>query len=310
MTPLTIGITTRNRPAALRRCLASIAATLGREHEVLVFDDASTPRATDQIAGDGAAGLEVRVIRDDRGIGPIAGRNELVARARHEIVFLMDDDAAVVDTEAIDKAVAVLKADERVAAVAFAQAESDGTPWPERMQPGRGRQPARVAAYIGFAHLIRRSVFLTVGGYRADLVFYGEEKDLCIRLIDAGYAVVYLPDARVAHIPHPAGRDPRRYVRQVIRNDCLTSLYNEPWPLVAVGLPARLVRYRRMAARIDGGDAGGLTWILRELRAAWPNVVRTRRPVSWATLREWRRLARTVVPYHAPSSSPSPSPQQ
>jgi hypothetical protein len=44
-------------------------------------------------------------------------------------------------------------------------------PWHEGMQPGRGRVPSYVASFIGFAHLLRRSVFLSLGGYRANFVF-------------------------------------------------------------------------------------------------------------------------------------------
>lgn len=297
--PLTIGITTRNRPEALQRCLTSVTGALGREPELLVFDDASDVPAARQIAGDG--GFDVRVIRDERGSGYIAGRNELVAQARNEYVLLLDDDAVVIDARAIERAMAVLDADPRVAAVAFAQAEPDGSPWPERMQAGRGRVAARVPSFIGFAHLIRRSVFLALGGYRADFVCYGEEKDYCLRLLDAGYHVVYLPDARVGHIVDYRGRDQRRYVRYVIRNDCLLSLYNEPWPLAVFSVPVRLLRFSRMAASIDGGDSGGRAWVVAELRRMLADVLRRRRPVSWRTIREWRRLARTTVAYEAGS---------
>lgn len=298
MTAITIGVTTRNRPAALRRCLESIA----RVHpaaEVIVFDDNSEVPADRQFGLPLAANL--RVIRDPRGVGYIAGRNEIVRQATHELVLLLDDDAVLLDAGAIRQAIAVLSHDGAVAAVAFAQAESDGRPWPESMQAGRGGCAARVPAYIGFAHLIRRSVFVELGGYRADFVCYGEEKDYCLRLMEAGYRVVYLPDALVGHVVDAGGRDRRRYVRFSIRNDCLMSLYSEPWPLVVVGVPLRLLRFRRMAASIAGGDAGGLRWIVGELRRAFPDVRRHRRPVSWRTVREWRRLSRTVVPYDAGS---------
>lgn len=304
MKPLSIGIATRNRPESLRRCLTSVSSVLGTGHDVLVFDDASTVRAADVVATCANA-RGVRVLRDGGGVGPIEGRNRLVAQARHDIVLLMDDDAVVIERAAIERGIELLEHDERVSAVAFAQAEADGRPWPERMQPGRGMEPACVAAYIGFAHLIRRSAFRSVGGYRADLVFYGEEKDLCIRLLEAGHLIVYLPDARVAHVPDPAGRDPVRYVRQVIRNDFLSSLYNDPWPLVVVSLPVRLWRYRQMTARIPRGDEDGYGWLLRELRRAWPSVAANRRPVSWHTIREWRRLSRTVVPYRPVPQSPT-----
>jgi GT2 family glycosyltransferase len=292
--PLTIGITTRNRPDALRRCLASIAAILGGEPEVLVFDDASDVPAAQQVSD---AAANVRFIRDDRGAGYIAGRNTLVREARHELVLLLDDDAVLLDAAAIARAIDVLARDPRVAAVAFAQAERDGRPWPERMQPGRGREAARVPSFIGFAHLLRRSVFLAAGGYRDEFVCYGEEKDYCLRLLDAGHTVVYLPDALVGHIVDVGGRDQRRYVRYAIRNDLLMSLYNEPWPLVAIGIPVRLLRHRRMAASIPGGDAGGVRWLIEEVRHALPNLRQRRRAVSWKTIREWRRLGRNAAPY-------------
>lgn len=294
MTPLTVGITTRNRPDALRRCLASIARVLGSGIEVLVFDDGSDVPAAQQLAGEP---VPARFIRDERGPGYIAGRNELVTQAANEFVLLLDDDAVLIERGAIERAIRVLERDDRVAAVAFAQAEQDGRPWPERMQPGRSAVAARVPSFIGFAHLLRRRVFLQLGGYRADFVCYGEEKDYCLRLLDAGYRVVYLPDALVGHVVDVGGRDQRRYVRYAIRNDCLMSLYNEPWPLVVIGLPIRLLRHRRMAASIAGGDAGGVRWIVGELRRAFREVRRRRRPVSWDTIREWRRLGRAPAPY-------------
>jgi GT2 family glycosyltransferase len=305
--PLTIGITTRNRPKALRRCLASIDTVLGAPSvpassptpqppiEVLVFDDNSDVPVPRQL--DGALPAHARVIRDGRGVGYITGRNALVREAAHPFVLLMDDDAVVLGADAIDRALAVLERDPGVAAVAFAQAESDGRPWPDAMQPGRGQVAVTVPSYIGFAHLIRRGLFLELGGYRDDFVCYGEEKDFCLRVLDAGYRVVYLPDALVGHVVDRAERDQRRYVRFAIRNDCLMSLYNEPWPLVFAGLPVRLLRFRRMAASIPGGDRDGLRWIVAELRRALSGVRRRRRPVSWSTIRTWRRLSRSAVPY-------------
>lgn len=308
MTGLSIGITTRDRPAALRRCVRSIVSVLGPadplapwppDLEILVFDDNSVLPASEQLGP--ALAARVRVLRDTRGPGYIAGRNALVRAAAHGRVLLLDDDAMLIERQAIERAIAVIDGDPRVAAVAFAQAERDGRPWPAAMQPGIAAVPAAVSSYIGFAHLLRRDVFLEHGGYRDEFVCYGEEKDYCLRLMDAGYRVVYLPDALVRHVVDPGGRDERRYVRYVIRNDCLMSLYNEPWPLVLVGLPLRLLRFRRMAASIAGGDAGGVRWIAGELRRAWTDVRRRRQPVSWATIREWRRLSRSVVPYDSPS---------
>lgn len=293
MNAITIGITTRNRPQALARCLASLSM-LANVETVLIFDDGSQPPVT---LSSSASPHRVRIIRDDTGGGYIRGRNRLVAETTTRYVLLLDDDTAVLSERAIEEARAVLDGDARVAAVAFAQAEADGRPWPARMQPGRGREPSVVPSFIGFAHLLRRDLFVSFGGYCERLVSYGEEKEYCVRLMDAGYRVVFLPDALIAHLADPAGRSQSRYVRYVIRNDLLTSLRTEPLALALVGFPLRLWRYTRMARGIPGGDRGGMAWILAEVWRALPEALRTRRPVAWSTIRAWRRLARENTPY-------------
>jgi GT2 family glycosyltransferase len=299
---LTIGITTRNRPAALQRCLDSLHVLAPVASEVIVFDDASDRPASESIVNTLPPGMHLSFVRDERQPGPIAGRNRLMRDAKSPYVLLLDDDAVVFSAAAIENGMAVLRGDPALSAVGFAQAEADGSAWPDGMQPGRGTEPAYVSAYIGFAHLLRRDTFIRLGGYRETLVFYGEEKDYCVRALEAGARVVYLPRALVGHIPDRGGRSATRYVRFVIRNDCLYSLYNEPWPVVVVGVPLRLWRYRRMRAG-TGADAGGMGWIVGELWRTLPDIRRNRRAVSWATFREWRRLARTTVPYVAAGSA-------
>jgi GT2 family glycosyltransferase len=195
-----------------------------------------------------------------------------------------------------------MEGDSTIGALAFAQAERDGTPWPEGMQPARGQAPSLIPAYIGFAHLLRRSVFLALGGYTERLVFYGEEKDFCIRLLASGHSVVYLPHARIAHVPDPSTRDPRRYVRYAIRNDCVSSFSHEPLPLAIAGLPVRLARYRTMARGIPGGDPGGMRWLLRELGRELPHAFKRRRSVGWRVMREWQRR-KAAPPYEPPGAA-------
>jgi glycosyltransferase involved in cell wall biosynthesis len=295
---LSIGITTRDRPQSLEACLRSIMAILGPGHDVMVFDDASSQRV-DPIAH-AIMGLDVRVFRVEEPRGTPAGRNRLVREARREYVLLLDDDTRLLAGDAIARAVSVLVNDVGVGAVALAQAERDGRPWPLGMQPASAQRPCMIPAFIGFAHLLKRALFLEMGGYRERLVFYGEEKEFCLRLLARGYLVVYLPDALVAHVPDPGARDPRRYVRQAIRNDCLSSLYNEPLVMAAAALPVRLLRHRRMARGLPGGDPGGLWWIVRDLLRELPAAVRGRRSVGWRVMREWRRL-KTAPKYLGPS---------
>ena len=283
---LTVGVTTRNRCESLERCLRSLGRLHALRPEILVFDDASedeeaAPRALAECLGRG------RVMRDPGHVGYIVGRNRLVREAGAPFVLLMDDDAALLEVAAIERALAVLEADPSVIAVGFAQAEADGRAWPARMQPSPLTSAATVRSFIGFAHIVRREAFLGLGGYREELVFYGEEKEFCLRALDCGWRVVYLPEALVSHVPDQRGRDPRRYVRRVILNDCLSALFNEPWPAAAVSVPVRLARFRRMASQLDSGDPDGIRWILGQLTASRRVIRRLRRPVGWRTLGLW-----------------------
>jgi GT2 family glycosyltransferase len=290
---LTVGITTRNRHDSLQRCVESLRLLDHLSPEILIFDDASDVPVADMLI----AQPRLRIIRDDRGPGNIVGRNALMTQASADAVLLLDDDAALLAAAGIERALEILSRDSDVAAIAFAQANEDGRPWPETMQPGLGQSPRYVAAFIGFAHLLRRDVFLRLGGYRERFVFYGEEKEYCLRLLDRGLRVVYLPDALVIHAQDASGRAPQRYLRYVTRNDCLNALYNEPLRRVVWLVPARLALYFKMRARWGVNDPAGLLWILKEVAANAGAALRARKPVSRRTLAAWRRLRDGTAPY-------------
>jgi GT2 family glycosyltransferase len=171
------------------------------------------------------------------------------------------------------------------------------------MQPARSAVPSVIPAFIGFAHLVCRDRFLAAGGYRERFVFYGEEKELCLRWMDAGYRVVYLPSAFVMHDPDPAGRNASRHLRQVVRNDCLNAMYNEPWHRLVWLVPARLVLYFVMRRGWKVNDPFGWAWVLRELAVNARPVLRERRPVHSETRRRWAALKREPEAYDLPSAA-------
>jgi GT2 family glycosyltransferase len=290
---LTVGITTRNRPESLLRCVDSLRYIEHLEPEIIVFDDASEVPVRETLK----LRPQVRIIADDRGPGNIVGRNALMKAASAEAVLLLDDDASLLNGSGVERAMRIIQSDRQVSAVAFAQANAEGTPWPEGMQPGRGQTPRYVPAFIGFAHLLDRAVFLSLGGYRESFIFYGEEKEYCLRLLDRGHRVVYLPDALVVHAQDAAGRTPQRYLRYVTRNDCLHALYNEPMWRAMWLVPARLALYFRMRSRWGIDDPGGLRWIIWQVAENARAALRSRRPVSRQTLASWRRLRDGSAPY-------------
>jgi GT2 family glycosyltransferase len=303
MRPISVGVTTHNRPQSLDACLTSLRLASDLIEEVIVYDDGSSPAASETTASQPWLTNGVTFLRDEPPPGYVIGRNRLLGAAAAPFVLFLDDDAQLIDRDSIANALDLLMRNPSIAAVAFAQAEADGQPWPLAMQPSAATYPCLVPAFIGFAHLMRRKAFREVGGYRTRFGFYGEEKELCLRLLDAGYSVAYLPEARVAHLPDPSGRDRVRYLRQVARNDCLASLYNDPIPRLAWMVPARLALYFRMRRGWRIADPGGFWWLLKELVSALPDIRRERRPVRRETLRRWRELRTSAPPLDGPNTS-------
>jgi GT2 family glycosyltransferase len=297
--PLAVSVTTRNRPAAVERCVRSLASIRDLVDGAIVLDDASHPPLDTARLKTAAAeaGVSLEVLRNDVHTGTAAGKNTIARRARAPYLLSLDDDAFLVGDAAVRQALAVLTHDPNVAAVAFAQSDADGKRYPAGQQPAAAEQPCYVPAFIGFACMIARDRLLEIGGYREAFIIHGEERELCLRWLDRGLHVVYLPDAPVAHVADAASRDPRAYVRHVMRNDCLASLYNDPLPRPIGVIPFKLWSFTRMRAAVAGGDPGGLRWIVRELLRSVPAILRDRRPVRWRTLRAWRRLRELSPPY-------------
>ncbi len=304
---VTVGIGTKNRPDALVRCLRSLRLLRGLAAEALVVDDASEPpvEGPARAALGGGTTLPVRFIRHDASRSVSACRNRIAREAATPWVLNLDDDAFVVTREAVEMAVRVLESDSSVAAVAFAQCDEHGVPYHPSAQPLPVAHPAYAASFIGFAHLLRRDAFLAVGGFRERLGINGEEKELCIRLLDRGWRVVYLPAARIGHVADQGGRDARRYLHQTVRNNALSAMYDEPFPLVLAGTALRLYGYFPMRKGWKIHDPGGFGAIVRGLARDLPAVWRERSPVRWSTIRRWRAMTRSEPqPYAVPGHDP------
>jgi GT2 family glycosyltransferase len=298
-TGITVGIATRNRLDSLIRCVKSLELIGDLVNEIIIVDDCSDTPVERPLRE--ACPLEIveklRVIRQPKSDGYIVGRNRMARFAAQPYLLSLDDDAVIVSREAVVSAIEVMRADPKVGAVAFAQADAAGRPWPEAAQPSRARRAAYVTAFIGFATLLRVRIFRALGGYRERFYYYGEEKEYCLRLLDAGFHVVYLPDAPVAHLADPAGRDGRRYVRYAIRNDCLGDLLTLPAAMVPIMLAKRFWGFFRMSS---GLDPAGFAWIVKEVFSALFRLPKERRPVRWSTIRRWTDLKRNELAYEGP----------
>ena len=297
---LTIGITTRNRPDALRRCLRSLAAVAHLSPEVIVFDDASSTPVRECLATWDVP-LPVRVIRDDRAPGYIAGRNRLMREASTPAVLLMDDDAALVSGASIERALRVLESDGRVGAIAFAQCAENGARWDEVMQPS----PKRRAVLRAIVHrLCAHAPPRRVHGHRrlSGVIRVRGEREGLLPAPDRGGLSNGLSSRRSRHPrTRPIGSQPAtvpalRHAKRLPRR----AVQRAAQP-ARVAVSDRLALYFRMRRAWNIVDPWGWAWILGELWKNRGSVYRDRKPVSRQTLQTWKRLRTAPQPYESPT---------
>ena len=186
--------------------------------EVIVVDNGST---------DGSAQwlrhvLGVRLIALDHNDGPSVGRNLGMQAATGKYVLFLDSDA-VLAKRGLRALVNRMEGDDTIGAAGCRIYN-----WHTRMidqwiyaEPyhSHGDRSFDTYSFSAAGALLRTDVLRAVGGFWERLFIYNEEVDLSIRIIRAGFRVVYAPDGRVFHRPSANGRTPgATYFRRQIRN--------------------------------------------------------------------------------------------
>jgi hypothetical protein len=186
-----------NHAEEVRSALASVAASEHQALEVVVLDDASTDRSQEAVRDFFALhphlpGLLVEHVVN-RGLGRT--RNDLVAAARGELVFMLDADNEIYPT-ALDRLADALDVDpEAFFAYPMLEEHIDGEP--DTLRSFFPWEPGRLTKsnYIDAMSLLRRRELRDLGGYTEDPRLLGwEDYDLWCRTAQRGLRGVLVPE--------------------------------------------------------------------------------------------------------------------
>jgi GT2 family glycosyltransferase len=224
--PVSVVIPTHERPDDLARCLEKLAGTRTEQHEVIVVDNAPVTNRT-------AAVVERFAVRYL--IEPTAGanraRNRGLAAASHDIVAFVDDDVVVSRTwlETIGAQFADSTVGCATGLVLPLELETTAQEEFELYCQHRrdlhthvfSRRVLRSSAAgivgMGANMAFRREVLVALGGFDSRFgpgtyTRTGDETDMFARILDAGWAIVYTPDAYVWHRHRRTSRELRSCV--------------------------------------------------------------------------------------------------
>lgn len=224
---ITIIIVNWNGGELLRRCLDSVAQCPPHlSYEIVVVDNASTDGSREWLA---SLGERVRLIANPNNVGFGQANNQAFAATRSPLLFLLNSDAEV-HAGAIDKLVAAINEDERIGVVGPRLINPDGTlqasVWRNpvtpfetvttalrlyRLLPRRLRgelllgyhwdhsKRRRARMLSGAALMVKRKMVDEVGGFDERFHMYGEDTEWSLRIVRAGWWMIFEPAATVLH---------------------------------------------------------------------------------------------------------------
>ena len=255
---MTILIPAYNEEQVVAGCVRAARAVDYPELEVLVLDDGSRDGTADAAAVAAAGDERVEVVRDAVNRGKADRLNLGFARARHELVVVIDADTHL-HPLAVKLLVARMSRSQRIAAVAGAPHVTNRENLLSAMQIlevasiiGLIRRTqalaGRVGVVAGVLGLFRRDAVLAVGGYRGPMAT--EDIDLSWRLLLDGWHTAYEPNALVGmQVPSKLSAlwaQRRRWARgqgevlHVHLRDVMRWRHRRLWPLVIEGLASLL----------------------------------------------------------------------
>ena len=274
--------------ALLERCLDAIARDRdGLDTEVLVLDNASTDGSA-AMARAHAVGAEVIAL--DRRRGKAENDSALLARARGRYGLLLNEDSEL-RPGATRALVDALEREPQAGAAGARLLRPDGV-----AQPSAFRFPTVGAALLGalglarlnvqsrgagvrevdWAHsaamLVRREAGAEVGWLDPAFFVYSDEVDFCRRMRDAGWSVLFVPEAVAVHHEQLAtGAGAERRIVEFSRNrDRYVRKHDGR-------VAAALVRWLTALAYLERA-AAALVLPGHSARRYWRHVVATLRP--------------------------------
>lgn len=275
-------VTQGTRPTQLAAAVASVQQQTGVDLDCVVVGNGWAPADLP---------VEIRTIALPENIGIPAGRNVGIRDVHGDVVFLLDDDAALPEPDTLQRLARMFAEDDSLGIVQLRILDPVGNVTPRRYVPrlraGDPTHSSDVTTFCEGATAIRRAVFDTAGFFEDRFWYAHEGTDLAWRTLDAGYRVYYF-GALVAH--HPATVPARRHGefyflsarnRVWLARRHLPAIFAVIYP--TVWLLITLARLR---------DTGGVAQTVRGYLAGLRQDCGPRRPLRWSTVWRMTRIGR------------------
>ena len=200
----------------LPTCLSSVARTDYADLDVYLVDNGSADGSVDYVQKNFPW---VKVIPNKKNLGFAEAYDRAIENVDADLIVLLNNDTEVLNPNWIRHLIEVALSDPKIAGVACKMVSMEnhsvldsvggmGIPfWRGFVDIGReeydwgqyDHESFEPFAFCGGAALIKRNIFMKLGGFDEKFFLYTEDVDLSWRLRLFGYRVAFTPKAKVAH---------------------------------------------------------------------------------------------------------------
>ncbi|WP_394340861.1 glycosyltransferase family 2 protein [Pedobacter nutrimenti] len=210
-----------NGKSLLERFLPSVSKSKYSNLQLVLGDNDSSDDSVDFVR---SAFPEIRIIRNDRNYGFAEGYNKVLEQVNSDYYVLLNSDVEVPENW-IEPVISLMESESKIAAAQpkikwqsdpakFEYAGAAGGFLDKYAFPfcrgrifdtiendqGQYNNPLEIFWASGAAFFIKSKQWKEIGGLDADLFAHMEEIDLCWRLKNMGYKIMFCPNAEVYHV--------------------------------------------------------------------------------------------------------------
>jgi GT2 family glycosyltransferase len=217
---VSVVIPNKDHPDVLARCVDSLAKASYANYELLIVENGSTDPRTHALYAELKKQPHVRVLEWTKPFNYAAVNNFAAAEAKGELLLFLNNDIESINPDWLEHLVKIavqpgvgavgaklLFADDTIqhAGIVVGMGGVAGHAhlnYP-RTAPGHGQRlmfTQNVAAVTGACLLMPRAVFRQIGGFDEGFVLAFNDVDICLKVLRAGYRVVWTPDALLYHL--------------------------------------------------------------------------------------------------------------
>ena len=291
---ISIVIPSYNRSQVVKENVEKCMKLLPPAKEIILVDDYSDRESETVLQQLAASHSSIKYFRLIKNCGQATARSVGFSKATGKYIVSLDDDSWFIDNDGLQRVWERMESLPGCGILAF-----------ETYGPTRATKPEEdrlllVADHITCGAAYRTSVLNKTGYHLGFLRFMGEESELSIKVMDAGFDIILDGSIRVYHDydPEKRSRDSLAIVRyHGVRNDLVRAVIYFPFPLYIQLVLWRIYSHLKFALQHGFllATIHGYLGFLMYLPAAF----RSRKPVGLKVAKRYLELRRFPEPVNA-----------